>query len=104
VAPETSNLHISFDRDPSVLPVNNAPHVLVIGAGIIGMSTAWTLLDSGFNVTVISKQYADRDGSRLTSQIAGALYAFVSLQTGLTNVDSTAAGSSLPPCAATQQT
>ena len=69
-------LHLSFERKPLLAPGQNSPHVLVIGGGIIGLSTAWTLLDSGFKVTVLAQQFASRDGNtpRLTSQIAGALY------------------------------
>jgi D-amino-acid oxidase len=76
-------LHLSFERSALISPKDKAlnyserraPHVLVIGAGIIGMSVAWTLLDSGFNVTVLAEQYATVFGDkRLTSQIAGALY------------------------------
>ncbi|KAL1712771.1 FAD dependent oxidoreductase-domain-containing protein [Schizophyllum commune] len=71
-------LHLSFERKPLLAPGQNAPHVLVIGGGIIGLSTAWTLLDSGFKVTVLAQQFASRDGNtpRLTSQIAGALWEY----------------------------
>ncbi|KAI0753055.1 nucleotide-binding domain-containing protein [Daedaleopsis nitida] len=70
-------LHINFERTPLVKPIDDAPHVLVIGAGIIGLSTAWTLLDSGFTITVLAEHFANRDNSdRLTSQIAGALWEF----------------------------
>ncbi len=70
---DTPLLHIDFDRKPLIAPTANAPHILIIGGGIIGLSTAWTLLDSGFKVTVLAEQFASRDGLRLTSQIAGAL-------------------------------
>lgn len=70
---DTPLLHINFERKPLLAPAIDAPHILIIGGGIIGMSTAWTLLDSGFKVTVLAQQFASRDGVRLTSQIAGAL-------------------------------
>ncbi|KAH7094141.1 hypothetical protein BKA62DRAFT_751562 [Auriculariales sp. MPI-PUGE-AT-0066] len=64
------------DNDSTSLPV--CPRVLVVGAGIIGMSTAWTLLDAGYNVTVVAKDFAGRGvtSHRLTSQIAGALWEY----------------------------
>lgn len=39
--------------------------------------TAWTLLDHGYRVTILSKEWATfADKQRLTSQIAGALWEF----------------------------
>lgn len=48
-------------------------HVLIIGAGISGLTTAWTLLDRGYKVTVIAAKYASKH-DKITSQIAGALW------------------------------
>lgn len=48
-------------------------HILVIGAGISGLTTAWTLLDRGYKVTIITAKYATVD-EKITSQIAGALW------------------------------
>jgi D-amino-acid oxidase len=50
--------------------MNNAPRVLVIGAGVIGLTTALCLRRRGFPVTVI----ADRFSPHLTSNVAGALW------------------------------
>lgn len=48
-------------------------HVLIIGAGISGLTTAWTLLDRGYKVTVIAAKYASKH-EKITSQIAAALW------------------------------
>jgi hypothetical protein len=77
MSPNASPLHVSFSPTALIAPTTESRRILVIGAGITGMATAWTLLDSGFKVTVIANQFAETtigNGSRLTSQIAGALY------------------------------
>ncbi|KAF2105558.1 nucleotide-binding domain-containing protein [Lophiotrema nucula] len=54
-----------------------SPHILIIGAGVTGLVSAWVLLDKGYRVTVLSKDWvSDEPGKRLTSQIAGALWEF----------------------------
>ena len=56
---------------------SNSHSVLIIGGGVIGLTTAWVLLDKGYNVTVVAKDWASYGKSqRLTSQIAGALWEF----------------------------
>lgn len=72
-----------FGRDlspfPSPLhtPVSTSPHILIVGGGVTGLVTAWTLLDSGYRVTIIAKEWASYGKEqRLTSQIAGALWEF----------------------------
>jgi glycine/D-amino acid oxidase-like deaminating enzyme/biotin carboxylase len=49
---------------------NNNLHVLVIGAGVSGLTTSICLREAGFNVTII----ADRFTPDLTSVVAGALW------------------------------
>ncbi|KAF3761687.1 FAD dependent oxidoreductase [Cryphonectria parasitica EP155] len=60
-----------------VQPSTSSPHVLVIGAGVTGLVTAWVLLDKGYKVTILSKEWANYSpDDRLTAQIAGALWEF----------------------------
>lgn len=62
---------------PLAYPSENSHHFLVIGGGVIGLTTAWALLDSGHHVTIIAREWATwTKGPRLTSQIAGALWEF----------------------------
>jgi glycine/D-amino acid oxidase-like deaminating enzyme len=50
---------------------------MVIGGGVTGLITAWTLLDQGYRVTILAKEWASYgEAQRLTSQIAGALWEF----------------------------
>ena len=63
--------------EPLVKPTAESPHVLVIGGGVIGLTTAWALLDRGFRVSVLSKEWASfGKEQRLVSQIAGALWEY----------------------------
>lgn len=55
----------------------SSPRVLVIGGGVIGLVTSWAMLDKGYHVTIISKEWASYSSKqRLASQIAGALWEF----------------------------
>ncbi|KAJ7171362.1 hypothetical protein C8R46DRAFT_895626 [Mycena filopes] len=56
-------------------PTTASPHVLIIGGGVTGLTTAWVLLDRGYHVTVVSSQWVNNE-TRLTSQIAGALWEY----------------------------
>ena len=48
-----------------------------MGGGVTGLLTAWVLLDRGYHVTIVSKEWASfTDQQRLTSQIAGALWEY----------------------------
>ncbi|MCJ1473670.1 hypothetical protein MMC13_002321 [Lambiella insularis] len=74
---------LAFWRDltpfPSPLqtPTTSSPRVLVVGAGVTGLITAWVLLDKGYHVTILAKDWASYgSGKRLASQIAGALWEF----------------------------
>lgn len=72
---------IQVTRDISTAPVPLQPtnsesrRVLVIGGGVTGLTTAWLLLDAGYHVTIVSREWASYgDGPRLASQVAGALW------------------------------
>ncbi|OQD60219.1 hypothetical protein PENPOL_c026G07342 [Penicillium polonicum] len=66
---------LSADHVPLSAPTKQSPHILIIGGGVIGLTTAWFALDRGYRVTVISKEWASYgQGPRLASQIAGALW------------------------------
>ena len=48
-------------------------HIVIIGAGVTGLTTACELLQRNYRVTVIAERYANQE-NRITSQIAGALW------------------------------
>ena len=52
------------------------PRVLVIGGGVVGMTSALQLLQKGYKVTVVAKEFASpvASGKCITSEIAGALW------------------------------
>ncbi|KAE8337488.1 hypothetical protein BDV24DRAFT_177473 [Aspergillus arachidicola] len=58
---------------------------LVIGGGVSGLMTAWILLDKGYRVTVVSKEWASL-AKPLTSQIAGALWEYPPGGCGITEI------------------
>ncbi|KAE8418955.1 FAD dependent oxidoreductase-domain-containing protein [Aspergillus pseudocaelatus] len=64
-------------------------HILIIGGGVSGLLVAWMLLDRGYQVTILAKDWAwtkDFQGSRITSQIAGALWEMPPGGCGLTEI------------------
>lgn len=68
---------LSAGPTPVHPPTPYSPRVLVVGGGVTGLITAWTLLDKGYYVTVLAKEWASYGKEqRLTSQIAGALWEF----------------------------
>lgn len=74
---------------------NGKRHVLIIGAGVSGVLPAWMLLDKGYRVTIIAEHWAwtrDFEQSRITSQIAGALWEFPPGGCGLTEIESPGPG------------
>src|SRR5256714_8714347 len=70
-------LNFSLDREPRIQPTSASPSALIIGGGVTGLVTAWVLLDRGYHVTVLSKEWASyTKAQRLASQIAGALWEY----------------------------
>ncbi|THV02737.1 FAD dependent oxidoreductase [Dendrothele bispora CBS 962.96] len=68
---------ISPAPEPLTLPSEYSPHVLTTGGGVIGLVTAWVLLDKGYRVTIVAKEWASfGKAQRLTSQISGALWEY----------------------------
>lgn len=66
-----------LDPSPQISPTNSSPRILVIGGGVTGLTTAWVLLDRGYHVTIVAKEWASHNqDKRLTSQIAGALWEY----------------------------
>ncbi|KAF5353688.1 hypothetical protein D9758_008661 [Tetrapyrgos nigripes] len=62
---------------PLKSPSKHSPRVLIVGGGVIGLTTAWTLLDKGYHVTVLAKEWASYGKEqRITSQIASALWEY----------------------------
>ncbi|POS80098.1 hypothetical protein DHEL01_v201505 [Diaporthe helianthi] len=79
MSPSPLRLHHDISPSPSTViqPDERSHHFLVIGAGVIGLTTAWTLLDAGHHVTIMAKEWASwTKAQRLTSQIAGALWEY----------------------------
>lgn len=76
--------NFSFHPTPHISPPTSSSHILIIGGGVTGLITAWVLLDRGYHVTIISKEWASfTKAQRLTSQIAGALWEYPPAVCGL---------------------
>lgn len=93
-------LELSTDDEPLVkgneqANPNGKRHVLIIGGGVSGLLPAWMLLDKGYRVTIIAEHWAwtrDFEQSRITSQIAGALWEFPPGGCGLTEIETPGPG------------
>jgi glycine/D-amino acid oxidase-like deaminating enzyme len=88
--PEMLPMTLSTKDEPLTPPNRNSKHILILGAGVSGLLTAWMLLDKGYRVTIIADDWAwsrDFDKSRMTSQIAGALWEYPPGGCGLTEIE-----------------
>ncbi|KAK3810853.1 MAG: FAD dependent oxidoreductase [Benniella sp.] len=86
---------LSTKDRPFRRPTKDSKHILILGAGVSGLMTAWMLLDKGYRVTIIAEDWAwskDFDKSRMTSQIAGALWEYPPGGCGLTEIESAGDG------------
>ncbi|KAI4168733.1 MAG: hypothetical protein LQ343_006169 [Gyalolechia ehrenbergii] len=69
--------NLSLEPFAQHLPIAASPTILIIGGGVTGLVNAWVLLDRGYRVTIVAKEWASfTDHQRLTSQIAGALWEY----------------------------
>ncbi|KAL2262418.1 hypothetical protein VTK26DRAFT_1412 [Humicola hyalothermophila] len=67
---------------------NNNKMVLVVGGGVSGLMTAWFLLDKGYRVSIVAKEWRERkEHERMTSQIAGALWEYPPGGCGLSEIE-----------------
>ena len=68
-----------FSTAPTTLikPETFSPHILVIGGDVTACISSWCLLDKGYKVTMVAKEFATfTQAQRLTSQIGAALWEF----------------------------
>ncbi|PVH95034.1 FAD dependent oxidoreductase [Periconia macrospinosa] len=65
---------------------NQQKTVLVIGGGVSGLMTAWILLDKGYNVSIVAKDWAGKT-KQITSQIAGALWEYPPGGCGISEIE-----------------
>ncbi|KAL2837985.1 hypothetical protein BJX68DRAFT_259403 [Aspergillus pseudodeflectus] len=65
--------------------------ILVVGGGISGLMTAWILLDKGYRVSIVAKEWATLEKAseqgRITSQVAGALWEYPPGGCGLSEIE-----------------
>ncbi|KAH6628818.1 FAD dependent oxidoreductase-domain-containing protein [Chaetomium tenue] len=83
-------MKLSTTDTPLEAPKKRAEHILILGAGVSGLMVAWMLLDKGKRVTIFADDWAwtkDFKKSRMTSQIAGALWEFPPGGCGLTEIE-----------------
>lgn len=84
-------LKLSTNGEPRMQPESASKHILILGAGVSGLLVAWMLLDKGYRVSIFADDWAwtkDFKKSRMTSQIAGALWEFPPGGCGLTEISS----------------
>ncbi|KUJ20771.1 nucleotide-binding domain-containing protein [Mollisia scopiformis] len=75
--PIVFGLNLNGCPEPLISPTGSSPDILIIGGGVTGLVTAWVLLDRGYKVTIVAKEWGTYTSKqRLTSQIAGALWEF----------------------------
>lgn len=87
---EHAKASMDADEQAAEFKRNNKKMVLVIGGGVSGLMTAWILLDRGYRVTIVAKEWREMDAhkeERMTSQIAGALWEYPPGGCGLSEIE-----------------
>ncbi|KAE8151157.1 FAD dependent oxidoreductase [Aspergillus avenaceus] len=83
VAPSSSS--------PASFDVPSRVRVLLLGGGVSSLMTAWMLLDKGYMVTIVSRDWASQTRP-ITSQVAGALWEYPPGGCGIAELGSSASG------------
>ncbi|RPA87899.1 nucleotide-binding domain-containing protein [Ascobolus immersus RN42] len=90
-AASTTDVRLSFTNKA---PTPKNKRILVVGGGVSGLMTSWFLTENGYEVTIISKEWAylPTDGKvdetkKITSQIGGALWEFPPGGCGLAEIE-----------------
>lgn len=55
---EGAKFNVSTGDSPLTKPKTESSHVLILGGGVSGLMVAWMLLDKGFRVTILAKEWA----------------------------------------------
>ncbi|KAI9368481.1 FAD dependent oxidoreductase [Aspergillus egyptiacus] len=66
--PYRINASLSASPTPLQPPAHYSSHVLIVGASVTGLVTAWSLLDRGHRVTIISKDWPSPSSSSSSSE------------------------------------
>ncbi|KAH8595860.1 hypothetical protein B0O99DRAFT_708632 [Bisporella sp. PMI_857] len=66
---------IYFGPKPCRKPTESSSRILILGAGVAGLTTAWLLLDRGYKVTILAKAFGSADSQEpLASKVADVIW------------------------------
>ena len=57
--PYSDAVELSVASKPLKAPDANSKHIVVVGAGVSGLMTAWILLDQGYKVTILAEHWTN---------------------------------------------